>query len=373
MRRGVILLLGACAAAGIAAAAAHGGTIVLLLPTASSTAPPPLSGTSAFRGVQENVVPGEVRNMELVEVGLARDGSPTRVAVTQRLVLSRPGDFSFTVPGPVTDVVAAPGSQGEPGLRRLGIVWQGFSSGRRVLAARATLEPRAAAAGLPLRVTVRKVDDRVTVRLDDVAARTILLATGTASPAAVNGVVARLRTALRRSPDQVSTAGVFALSGAPAGQVRALVAAPLRIRGTITLPGRRPVPVSTELGRGQPLRRTISLPGRSLPTLSLRVDLLDPLELLPAPHQLAGARDPVSSLQHALGAMALSWQYRHFLASPDPLGPTRTAYVYRTVSQPRLVAEPSAGSSGDDTLAIVLAATLGAAALVGAVILWAHL
>jgi hypothetical protein len=357
----------------LAAAAARAGTIVLLLPTATGTPPPPLSGTGAFGGVQENVVPGEVRNRELVEVGLARDGSPTGVVVTQRLVLSRPGDFSFTVPAPATDVVPAPGSQAEPGLRRLGIVWQGFSSGRRVLAARVTLAPGAAAAGLPLRISVRRAGDRVIVVLADAATRTVLLATGTTSQAALGGVVARLRAALKSSPDRVTTAGVFALIGTPTGQVRALVAAPLRVRGALTVPGRRPVPVSAELGHGHPLTQTIALPGRSLPTLALRVELLDPLELLPTPQQLAGARDRVSSLQHALGAMALSWQYRHFLASPDPLGPTRTAYVYRTLAQTPVATALPGGSSDDDTIAIVLAATLGAAALVGAVILWAHL
>jgi hypothetical protein len=315
-----------------------------------------------------------VRSDERVEVGLAGDGSPARVAVTQRLGISRLGDFSFTVPAPVTSVVAAPGSQAEPGLRDLGIVWQGFSSGRRVLAARAALRREAAAPALPLRVSVGQNGDRVTVRLADVAVRKILLATGNASPADIRDFVARFRAAQRRAGDAVAASGLFAVSGTPAGQVESLVAAPLRVRGTITVPGRRPVAVSEVLGNGRPLTRTISLAGGTRPTVALRVELLDPLELMPTPEQAAAAPDPLSSLQHGLGNIALSWQYRHFLASPDPLGPSTATYVYRTLPRAPVAAGPlPAADGGADTLVIVLVSTVGAAALVGAVVLWAHL
>jgi hypothetical protein len=294
--------------------------------------------------------------------------------VRQRLVISRVGDFSFTVPAPATDVVAAPGSQAEPGLRDLGIVWQGFSSGRRVLASTATLRPGAAAPALPLRVSVDQHGDRVNVRLADVAVRKILLATGSASPEVVRDFVARFRAAQRRAGDAVSTSGLFAVSGTPAGQAESLVAAPLRVRGTIAVPGRRPVAVSEVLGNGRPLTRTISLQGKRRPTIALRVELLDPLELMPTPEQAGAAPDPLSSLQQALGSIALSWQYRHFLAAPDSLGPSKATYVYRTILRAPVAAEPPrAGDGGADTLVIVLVSILGAAALAAAVALWAHL
>ena len=374
LRGRALVLLVAGAAAAASAAVAGAGTIVLLQPTAGGTPPPPLAGRAAVGGVvQETRFRGRLRNDERVDVGLAPDGSPVRVVVRQRLVISRPGDFSFTVPAPATAVVAAPGSQAEPGLRDLGIVWQGFSSGRRVLVARATLRRGAAAAGLPLRVSVDREGDRVTVRLTDVAVRKILLASGTASSAAVRDVAARLRTAQLQTGEGVPTPDLLALSGTPAGQVSTAVAAPLRIRGTITVPGRR-LPVSEVLGNGRSLTRTISLRSRALPKIALRVEPLDPLELLPTPGEAAAAGDPVSALQHALGRIALSWQFRHFLASPDPRGPSRTVYAYRTLAHPPVAVQRSRNSSGgDETIVIVLAATLGAAALVGAVVLWAHL
>ena len=323
---------------------------------------------------QETRFPGRLRSDERVEVGLAGDGSPGRVTVTQRLLISRVGDFSFTVPAPATAVAAAPGSQAQPGLRELGIVWQGFSSGRRVLASTATLRPGAAAQALPLRISVERDGDRTNVRLASVATRKILLATGSASPAVIRDFVARFRAAQRRAGDTIAGSGLFAVSGTPAGQALSRVVAPLRVRGTITVPGHQPVEVSEVLGNGRPLTRVISVPGGRRPTIALRAELLDPLELMPTPEQAAGARDPLSSLQHALGSIALSWQYRHFVSAPDQLGPSTAAYVYRTLVGAPVAAKPSPeDDGGSDTLVIVLVSTLGAAALAGAVALWAHL
>ena len=77
-------------------------------------------------------------------------GAPQRISVRQRLVLEGTGDYSFVVPAPLVDVVAAPGSDVVPGGRSAGIVWQGFVTERRVLAADATLRPRRVAAALPI-------------------------------------------------------------------------------------------------------------------------------------------------------------------------------------------------------------------------------
>ena len=368
------MLLVACTAAA-AVGSARAGTIVLLLPTATSTPPPPLTGTSTVgQTAQETRFPGRLRSDQRVDVGLAGDGSPVRVAVTQRILISRLGDFSFTVPAPATAVVAAPGSQAQPGLRALGIVWQGFSSGRRVLASTATLRPDAAARALPLRVSVEEDGDRTTVRLENVATRKILLAKGTASASAVSDFVARFRAAQRRAGDAIAASGLFAVDGTPAGQERAHVVAPLRVRGTITVPGRPPVEVSDVLGNGRPLTRTLSVPGGRRPRIDLQVDPLDPLELMPTPERAAAARDPLSALQRALGRIALSWQYRHFLAAPDPVGPSRATYAYRTLTSAPLAAGPRrSDDDGTDTLVIVLVSIVGAVVLVGAVALWAHL
>jgi hypothetical protein len=102
-------------------------------------------------------------------VGLEDDGSAASVVVTQRIVISRKGDFSFTIPAPATSVVPGPGTQAQPGLRDIGIVWQGFSAGRRVLAATATLSLTEAESGLPLSVSVRPKGGDTVVTLANIA------------------------------------------------------------------------------------------------------------------------------------------------------------------------------------------------------------
>lgn len=62
------------------------------------------------------------------------------------------------------------------------------------------------------------------------------------------------------------------------------------------------------------------------------------------------------------------------LASPAQLGPNRTTYLMRTVAERASVPtkpRPATGGVGD-VLAVVLASVLGAAALVGLAVAWAH-
>jgi hypothetical protein len=363
-RAGTVVLAAGCLLAGPSAAAA--GTITLLSPTARSANPPPLVGTGTSNVPQEVRFPGRLRNTERIAVGIDRFGAPVRIAVTQALTISRPGDFTFLVPAPATAVRAARGSQAEPGLRDLGIVWQGFASGRRVLAATVTLDPEAAAAALPLRVSVERRSGAVRVRLQNVARGRFTVATGSIAPGTARAFLDRLR----RDGTTDVAAPELALPGRATGQAVIGVTAPLRVRGTIAVPGRPPVDVSAVLGAGHPATRTYTVPGRALPELTLRAEPLEPPEILP------GARDPVptlAGLQRALGRVALAWQYRHYLDSPDPSGPSAAVYAYRTVAQLRVAAAPTEGSSGNDTLTIVLVSVLGAAALLGAAILWAHL
>ena len=355
------------------AAAAHAGTIALLSPITRFGVPPPVYGAAPLEAEgQEIRVPGRLQNDVRVAVALEDDGSARSIVATQRLVIFRLGDFSFVVPAPATSVVAARGSDAEPGLRNFGIVWQGFSPGRRLLAATAKLRLDADR-GLPLRISVARRGAGVAVRLTDVARRRADVATGTPAPDALQAFLVRLRAA-HRNPGIPATSVVPYVNGTTRGHRTVSLAAPLRIRGTFSVPGRTPVRVETVLGKGRPLERTFTLPGPVLPKITMRVDLLDPLELLPEPEELAAARDPLATLQVALGSVALSWQYRHFLDSPDPGGPSSTTYFFRT-AEPRLAAPRAAGDGSGgakDTLVIVLAATLGAAALVALVVLWAH-
>jgi len=364
--------LGAALAAALACAAvARADTITLLSPLALLQPPPPLfQGGPTTGSAPETRYYGHPASSELVVVGLARDGSPARVVVTQRIVISHTGDFSFVIPAPATSIAPGPGTEAPPGLRDLGIVWQGFADRHRVLSATAGLRVPEAAAGLPLEVAVERRGGGTAVTLTNVTRRPVRYAVGKAGLTAVQAALARLRSAFREARGgAVDTAGD--VEGTPAGQVATTAVVPLELRGTLGVPGRKPVAVAGVLGAASPTR-TVTLPGRGSPTIDLRVDLLDPLELLPTHAALAAAKNPVVSLQQAIATVALTRQFSRYLDSPDPFGPSSATYLYRTQRTPAAVRGRPERHGGGNTIAIVLATTLGAAALVGAVVLWAR-
>lgn len=358
------------AALGAGAAAAE--PLTLPSPVALVQPPPPLpAGATPLDSEQELRFPGHLQNAERVVVGLRDDGSAGSVEATQRLAIRHVGDFSFVIPAPVLSVVAAPGSQSEPGQRNTGIIWQGFSSGRRLLGARAMLEPHAAGRGLPLEVKIERRGDRSVVRLTDVARRRVQVTAGSASAAKLGPILARVAAGLA-APDRVDLSRALIVDGSPRGTGSLVVDLPLRVRGTITQPGRPPVRISTLLGKGRPLSKTVVVRGDA-PKVSLNVEPMSSNELLPTPAELTRARNPLRLMQVALARMALSNQYSQFLATPDPLGVNRTSYVYRTAATaPARPQETESEGGGSDTLAIVLAAALGGAALIGAALLWAR-
>ena len=369
---------GRAAAVGAALAVALGGgtaaradTITLLSPVAPLEPPPPLLQGGPTTGASPEIrFLGHLASRELVVVGLGRDGSPARITATQRIVISRTGDFTFVIPAPATSVAPGPGTQALPGLRDLGIVWQGFADRHRILSATVGLRLPDAKAGLPLEVSVARAGGATVVTLANVTRRPVRYASGTAALGAVQGALARVRADLGSSARAVvSSAGD--VDGTTGGQVATAVVVPLRIRGTIAAPGAEPIPVGGVLDRAHP-KRTVRVPGRASPRIELRVDLLDPLELLPSDRNLAAARNPLNTLQEGLATVALSRQFGRYLDTPDPVGPSSATYLYRTLRTPAAVVRPTEKDGGSNTLAIVLAATLGAAALLGLVVLWAR-
>jgi hypothetical protein len=272
----------------------------------------------------------------------------------------------------VLSVVSAPGSDSEPGQRNTGIVWQGFSPGRRVLAARASLDPLAAERGLPLEVEVERRANTTAVRLIDIARRRVQITRGSARADRLQPIRQRVAAGLARA-DRIALARRLQIEGSPAGAGTVVVDLPLRVRGTITADGVSPRRISVVLGKGQPLSRTLTIPRGAAPRLDLRVDPLRPEELLPSRAELVRAKDPLRLMQVALARVALANQYAQYLASPDPLGLNRTSYVYRTAAERAGPPEVQTGDGGgSDALAIVLAAVLGGAALTGLALWWAH-
>jgi hypothetical protein len=130
------------------------------------------------------------------------------------------------------------------------------------------------------------------VHLIDIARRRLDVPRGSAPVRALIPVVAKLRGAFARG-DRNALARTLEVEGSPRGAESTVVDAPLRVRGTVTVEGRAPMPVDVLLGKDRLLVRTISVPGRRPPRLSLRAELLRPDELFPTPRELSEARDPL--------------------------------------------------------------------------------
>ena len=214
-----------------------------------------------------SVVPGPVVNDEVVRVGLDGGGTPALVQVEQRLVLTGQGDYQVRERGPAR-AARALGEEPPPVTKFGAVVWQGFSPGRRELAALLTLDPVLERPRLPLGVEVSftGADGRtaplgpegrvpgagtVTVRLTNRTAQPTDLPTAADADARV--VAAALDTARRAAPlARLPAAG----AGLPAtvetrtpSAVRGSQAVALRVTGrllldgaTVTGPATTPVP-----------------------------------------------------------------------------------------------------------------------------------
>jgi hypothetical protein len=344
-------------------------TFLLLSPGAPVTAPPPLAPAAAqLQSTSEVKFLGHPSSRELVDVGIGPDGAPAQVTVTQRIELDGTGDYSFVIPAPAARVVAGPGSESQPGLRDVGIVWQGFSDRHRVLSATAALLPSSAAKGLPLQVAFERQGDSTVVRLMDVARRRLAIATGRTKLRQLTTLLAKQRDYYAKS--QLVGGPGWYVQGHGGVQQKVDVTASLHVSGAITGDG-APVTVDEQLGGRRPVERSFTIPGSAAPKLRLRVELPEPIDILPTPRDLAHSPDPLHDLQLAVGSVAATAAYRRYLASPDPSGPADASYVYRSASKPIVAAAPA--KHGDsDVLTILLVIALGAAGLSGLAVLWAR-
>src|SRR4051795_13294426 len=101
--------------------------------------------------LRKSVVPGTASDHEDVVVAIGPTGAPAAVTDTQRLVIHGAGSYIVRELGPARAAVGL-GDTVPPVLELGTVVWQGFSPGRRALAARLTLDAGIEAARLPLRV-----------------------------------------------------------------------------------------------------------------------------------------------------------------------------------------------------------------------------
>ena len=305
--------------------------------------------------------------MTIVVVSVDDSVAPFRVVATQRLTVLDRGDYSFVIPAPLLDVVAAPGSRSVPGLRRDAILWNGFNADRRVLAARATLRTAEAASSLPLRIAVRGSN----VVLENVTPVVAGMQVASVDPVTVGRYLDGVRTQVQSGAPVIGTGQIV---GGTVATARTSVEAPLRVEGTV---GERRVALT--LGDGHPLRATIPLRGRPL-RLRLTVTPEPPRALLRPPGAAtwtaaAKARGGAFVLRRTLEVLyrlARVRQYDAFLGDPDPRSPSRTTYVYLTAARAAGPPAAATGGGGSSTWRVVILAATALAVLGAGAFAWSR-
>jgi hypothetical protein len=342
MKRGALVVLGVLALASSAQAAPRGHYIPLPSPLAPLSQAPPMSGgaTATTERYRHRV---DARTT--VDVSLDPQGAPFALRATQRLDVRMLGDYFFTIGAPVLDVQAGPGSASTPGLRSASILWAGFNPGRRILSARATLDPAATAPLLPLRVEVTA--GRVT--LVNATAVTAGSFAGDALVPPLLDYLAHLRrqVALGRLP---LSGGAYVTAKPVTSSER--IVAPLRVTGTA---GGRKVDAVVE-GR-------LTVDGRG--PLRLTVTPETPHRLLDAPPAGLSGRQLLARVTRAALTLARVRQYQMFLGNPDPTGKNETTYLYRTAARPApspVAVVPTAHRDWTTTIAVAAGLLLAAIA-----------
>jgi hypothetical protein len=298
----------------------------------------------------------QIETRERIVVGVDDSGRPHSVRVLQRILVKRLADYVFTIPAPVRSVTPGPGTESVPGQRENQILWEGFSPGRRVLAAWADLRVGESSDALP--VEVRIEDDTLTVT--NRTAVTVRSFTAEPDPVSLDQVLRRIRAAIRGG---VSAEGLnVGFFGEPK-PVPLRVAAPLRVSGAAN--GARFSGLLDGIRRAQ-LR--IRLPDGSPPKLTMSVRTAAPPDTVTSGQPLA--RRLAGTIKLEL-SYARKRQYDMFLASPDQSGPSSATYVYRIAAPARpAVSTPSSGS--DNTVVWIVLGLGLAAAVPTAAVIWAH-
>jgi hypothetical protein len=354
-------LAAAAAAALLTAGTAAGRTALLPSPTTPIDTSLPLGADSVTVPPLLPAVNGRAASDERVTVDVLRDGTVVRVRAVQRLTLTGTGDFFFQVPAPLLDVRAAPSSQAEPGFRRNAILWQGFANRRRLLASDADLEPAATAPVLPLRLQLSETGSLQLRNTTAVSAQAF-------RADARSEDVRRMLTGIVARPTVQPSVDV---SGPVQGR-RVVVEAPLLVRGEIRSRGRTVLRFSRVVG-GPSAANVRVAPPSPVPDPEVALTAR-PVRLLPELHRLPAGADSADLVLlggRSLLRLARVHQYNSFLANPDPSGPSKTVYSFRTVVPTAALPADRSGSGGSPALAILFAA--GAVlASGGLVVLWAH-
>jgi hypothetical protein len=368
----------------------------------------PLTGTVfKFRPdrLKTSSVPGPTADREDLRIAVGPTGAPQAVVDTQRLVIHGAGNYVIRELGPARAAVGI-GDTVPPVLELGTVVWQGFSPDRRALAATLTLDAAIEAARVPLRVQLAlhdrsgaparlrpggesPVDGTVDVTLVNQTHTTRTVDGGVGDPNAVAAALDRLRVAADHPRVAVPpTAGAGlpgTIPGALAGQQQIDVVAPLRITGTVTVPGGHPQitgPGTTPVAGGVAVEGTLAgsvtftVPVRAGQRLALELHVqpwLDPRTLQPPGAARSwrqwSAGSPTSIdvaqatalLMSVAAASAHAAEYSPYLQAHAP-GPDLSTFTY--VMAPEATTRRAAVALQPHPVGITLTA-LAALAIVG--------
>ena len=350
-------------------AAAQAGGATIPLPDRSQLAPA-VSATDLLGPDRPNEVinrsPGPIDDTEQVVVGLAPDGSPASVRVSQRLVITGVGDFSLKIPGPAIDVHAAAGASNQPGLRRGSVIWEGFAGGRKELAADVELHPDIEALRLPLAVTVTGTE----VRIENRTAVPVPMADGQPSAGAAESALAAVRAALAAGTAPLAGAGgvpaaIPVQPGSPAPSTTDVpVAVPFHVRGEVASPSGA-VPFDAIVPGPAAPGGVLVVPAAGPVRFTAEPSLPDPATVAPA-----AGRDALRALETAMWSSLRRDDVAAYLGNPKP-GHSSTTFVFEPAAPRR---SPVAAVAKDEPKPLAIAVVIALATLViaGAGVLWAR-
>ena len=243
--------------------------------TATSTAPASIPLPPTFRNIspvsclrvvlpnrkdrcRKSKVPSTVDDTESITVGVGPDGTPAVVTDRQHLVVHGPGTYLIYELGPARKAEGL-NEFSQPQAELGQVVWQGFASGRtRELDGLLTLDAGFEAARLPMSIGIEFVDGHgkrsalkpggrapadgtATITLTNTTPSARFVAVGSAAPVPLAAALDTLLTAANSHrpgvPPYPGGGLPKELQGTLIGQTQSMVTAPLRVSGTITVPG----------------------------------------------------------------------------------------------------------------------------------------
>jgi hypothetical protein len=387
--------------------AAIAACFLLLLPLGVSSAAPgrvklpteadastlaPLSETILYgeEGI-ETLLPGPSEDVEEITMSLGADGVPVSIVADQKLTIHGVGDYFFKVSGPAMDVEATAASDAEPGLRRGSVLWQGFSEGETVLAARMPLFVEQEIERLPLETSLSlevngkplelgeraSGDFELTFTIDNVSESLTSYTLADGKPSELAATLDAIERVLRKGERPVpGAAGVpkDVIGGSRPETVTREVEMPFIVTGGFAFPSRNVgnlratgapstkserangltrVNFVARLGGGMPSKTQIRITGRAegirFPKLQMTARPAPPLTTgIPLGasswreaqrRRMVRGREMFDSLMSAMWQVAKLRYFDAYLGNPDPAGEATSVYRYR-MAQPAAAVGP---------------------------------